>query len=368
MGRSHVVLLAATAVAFLQPGAAEAQTRTNMVVAGYGSVQYEAATTSDFPNDFTASVSPVFLFSAGEDFLFESELEFGLNGEATSTSLEYAQIDYLGFENAQIIAGKFLLPFGVFSERVHPSWINKLPTGPVLYGHAHGGVAEDGLLPVLADAGVMGRLAKPVGQDWALNISAYVTQGPRLAVPDDDHDEEESEPGEEDDHDEAQAPPVSFGTAFSDNNSNKMVGARIGMVKGPSFEAYASVLRAAYDDEGALGFVAGAVSVEYRRGGYELRGEGVVTKQEFVSDGTTDRLERGGVYAQISKRVDSWEPVLRLGLLGNDTVDGNAVGEGHAEFAIGLNFWFEPTIPLKLAYEIHETREDRLFVQWAFGF
>lgn len=130
---------------------------SNFVLTGYGTTTYAANLNSDFGNDFGASISPVLLFSVSEDVLFESEFEFGLSGAATTTTLEYAQIDYLGFEKVQIIAGKFLVPFGLFGERIHPSWVNKLPSSPLLFGHGHGGVAEGALLPVLSDAGAMVR-------------------------------------------------------------------------------------------------------------------------------------------------------------------------------------------------------------------
>lgn len=363
-----------------QPSAAQTQGR--FLVAGYGSSTYEAALADDdFPNDFSVSLAPVLLYTMGSDFLFEAELEFGLSGTSTTTSLEYAQVDYLGFEKFQIIAGKFLLPFGVFSERLHPTWINKLPTGPVLYGHAHGGVAEDGLLPVLSDAGLLVRFTQPVSNGWSLNLSGYVTQGPRLA---------EEEAGEEHDDDEEAhasilpvaaaavdadiepgaipAPPVAFGTSFSDNNENKMIGARVGMVKGPSFEVYLSGFHAMYDAESFLDYQGAALSVEWRRSGFELRGEGLLTRQEFQDDDHFETLERSGFYAQASKRVGPWEPVVRLGVLADGTVDDASVTDGHSEVAFGLNYWFQPSIPLKVAYEYHEDRDDRLYVQWAFGF
>ncbi|NNK63792.1 MAG: hypothetical protein HKO98_11375 [Gemmatimonadetes bacterium] len=364
--------LLALALSGFNPEATQAQTRSVFVMSGYGTITYEAATTGDFPNDFSASLSPVFLYSMGDDFLFEAELEFGLNGVATTTSLEYAQIDYLGFESFQIIAGKFLLPFGTFSERIHPSWINKLPTGPVLYGHAHGGVAEDGLLPVLSDAGVQLRFTHPFSSTWSLDITGFVTQGPSLGEVDDHDDgEEEDDHGEEeeDDHgEETPAPAVAFGTSFGDNNSNKMVGARVGLVKGPAFEVYLSGFHALYDSEGLLDYRAAALSVEWRRSGFEFRGEGLLTRQEFQREDRFVDQSRSGFYAQVSKRVGKWEPVVRWGSLADATVDTEAVIDGHNEIAMGLAYWFQPSIPLKLSWEIHEDRDDRLYVQWAFGF
>lgn len=372
-------LLTTSALAALA-SPATAQTQSSVVIAGYGTATYEAATTEEYPNDFTASVAPVILYSMGSDILFETELEFGLSGTGTTTALEYAQIDYLGFEKFQIIAGKFLLPFGVFGERLHPSWINKLPTGPVTYGHAHGGVAEDGLLPVLSDAGLLVRFAQPIGSKWMLDFSGWVSQGPRTAAEEgDDHADDA------DDHDgflqaavvaadpehgpeEIPAPPVAFGTSFSDNNKNKMIGARLGVVRGPSFEIYASGFQAMYDAGNFLDYQGGALSVEWRRNGFELRGEGIITRQEFQGDDHFEWLEKSGFYAQLSKRSGSWEPVVRWGTLADGTVDDATVSEGHNEFAIGLNYWLQATVPVKVAYEIHENQDDRFFVQWAFGF
>ena len=153
----RVTLLLSVMVVGLTPYEAVAQNRSIFVVGGYGTTTFQANADNVYRNDFAASVAPVFLYTMGQDIVFEAELEFGLEGELTTTGLEYAQIDYLGFDQVQLIAGKFLLPFGVFGERLHPSWINKLPTGPVVYGHAHGGVAESGLLPVLSDVGAMVR-------------------------------------------------------------------------------------------------------------------------------------------------------------------------------------------------------------------
>lgn len=370
---SSLALLALLAMA----GPLLGQQRSTAVLAGYGSALYEATADDEYVNNFSASVSPVILYTMGTDFLFETELEFSVEGEATQTTLEYAQLDYLGFDNVQIIAGKFLLPFGVFGERLHPSWINKLPTMPVLFGHAHGGVAEGSLLPIMADAGLMVRIAKPFGGDWALNFSGYVTQGPTLAdaaAEGDDHAHQDlrqasvvgdGAPGAGGD---ALAPPVAFGVAFGDNNKNKMLGGRLGLVKGGSFEIYASGFQAMYDPGNFLDFKGGALSVEYRRGGFELRGEGVLLQQEFEHDGGYETLDRSGFYLQASRRAGSWEPVVRWGYLSDPTVDGTAVEEGHQEVALGLDYWLASSLPVKLAWEFHEGRPDQFAIQWAFGF
>lgn len=343
----------------------DAQNQSGFVIAGYGSTTYEGVTEGSFRNDFSASVSPVLLYSKGSDFLFEAELEFGLSGAATSTTLEYAQIDYLGFENVQLIAGKFLVPFGVFGERLHPTWINKLPTSPILFGHAHGGVAEGALLPILSDAGVMMRWTQSMGDTWALDFSGYVTQGPSVAQEEDDgHDHGAG--GE--DPVALPAPQIALGVAFADNNKNKMLGGRIGVVRGGNFEIYASGFHSMYDDESYLDLYAGAVSAEWRWRGLELRAEGARVWQEFQELDQFDTLVRAGFYTQAAYRLGSWEPVVRWGRLNDATVDGGTVRAGHNEVAFGIVYWVDPTLPLKAAWEIHEDRKDEFAVQWAFGF
>jgi hypothetical protein len=384
--RSLAAVMAVSMVLLLAPGSPlgaqedEPLPTANLVLAGYGSASWGAQTQGDFQNDFAASISPVLLYDFGSDLLFESELEFGLSGELTTTTLEYAQIDYLGFERVVLVAGKFLLPFGVFSERIHPTWINKLPNAPLLYGHAHGGVAEGSLLPVLSDAGGMFRWAHPTGSKMRLDLSLYVTQGPKLV--------EETDGGEHahavvagpslgraaDPTDGAGAtsaydvPQVGFGVSFSDNNKNKMLGGRFGVIHGGTFEAYVSAFHARYDPDNYLDYNALGVSVEWRRGPLELRTEGVVVQQEFQEESSFERMEQPGYYVQAARRIGGFEPVIRWDQLLDGKVGSEVVRPGRRVLALGLNYWMGPTTPVKAAYEFEEDQPDRFVLQWAIGF
>lgn len=353
------------------------------LISGYGSANYRAVLADEeTPNDFSASISPIVLFQAGENLLFESEMEFELEGDETEVALEYAQVDYLGFDRFQITAGKFLLPFGVFSERLHPSWINKMPDAPPIYGHAHGGVAEGALLPVLSDAGVMVRFAQPMGELWRFDLSAWVSQGPRLVDSEEGGEEDHShtslvpaDDGEHEDGDDHGAstlgiPDVAFGTSFGDNNENKLLGARLGLVRGGGFEAYVSGFHSMIDPDDALDFTAFNISAEFRRGPFEIRGEGILTRQEFVQDEVSyEKVEKSGFYLQASHRLsDRVEPVFRYAKVFDPEVNGEAIAEGFDQIALGLNYWLMPSVPVKAAYEIDPDGDDRVLVQWAFGF
>ena len=112
---------------------------------------------------------------------------------------------YVLNKNMTVRAGKFLLPFGTFMERLHPSWINRLPTKPLGFGH-------DGIAPS-SGIGVEFRGAFDLGKS-KLNYSLYSTNGPRLK---DGSDEPE------------EAGMLQFSN-FEDNNLNKSFGGRIGIL------------------------------------------------------------------------------------------------------------------------------------------
>lgn len=367
----------ASALAFVvAPLAAQETPLSDFVLAGYGSAGYGAGL-DGFASNFTASVAPVLLYRMGDDLLFEAELEFGVEGTRTETGLEYAQVDYLGFDRLQLTVGKFLLPFGVFGERLHPTWINKLPTMPLLYGHAHGGQAEGALLPIMSDLGFLARYNQPLG-GLNLDLSLYVTQGPMRVDPD--------ATSPDDDHAHAvragdgvgggavgggaayAIPGVAFGVSLPDNNTNKMVGARVGLVKGPTFEVFLSGFHSMYDPDNYLDMVGGNLSIEHRTGLGELRTEVTFLGQEFSDNGTYRYLVSPGYYVQYAYRFGAFEPVLRWSHLLPGRVGAEDVTAERQELAIGFDYWIQPSIPVKVAYEMVPNREDRLLFQWAFGF
>ena len=118
-----------------------------------------------------SAFAPIFLFKHSDKLLFEAELEFVLEGNELEVGLEYANVMYVLNKNMTVRAGKFLLPFGTFMERLHPAWINRLPTAPLGYGH-------DGIAPS-SGIGVELRGAFDLGGP-KLNYSVYSTNGPRI--------------------------------------------------------------------------------------------------------------------------------------------------------------------------------------------
>ncbi|NIY09777.1 MAG: hypothetical protein GWN02_16480 [Gemmatimonadetes bacterium] len=262
-----------------------------------------------------------------------------------------------------------------------------MPTMPLLYGHAHGGVASGVLLPVLADIGALVRYNQPLGGS-NLTFSFYVTQGPQRVDPEslepDGHahattaagrggaETASSVAGEPAASAVASSqfvvPDVAFGVSFPDNNKNKLVGARLGLVSGPGFEIYASGFHSMYDDEDFLDLTGGNLSLEFRRGVGELRGEAAILRQEFNDNGTYRTLSTPAYYVQYAHRIGAFEPVVRWSHLMEGEVDSEVVTLERRELALGLDYWIDPSVPLKVAYGLDPDGEDRLIVQWAFGF
>lgn len=383
--------------------------RTQFLVAGYGTAGWQATTTEEIDNTFFGSVSPLLLFQFGERFLYEGELEFEIEEGATRTGLEYAQIDFLLNDNFVLVGGKFLLPFGVFGERLHPTWINRFPTNPPIFGH--GAVVATPLLPILADFGVMVRGSWHWGTRSSLTGSLFVTQGPRSEVA---HSAGEGEAmdavgpepavlsagllGTPEEGEHAPLPEFEFGESGADNNDDKLVGARVGWVIAPAFELAVSLMTGAYDDAAEQRLTGWNVAAEYRRGRTELRGEilglrydveaphaeepmatagpltvaadvaGVEEEEKLVT------ATAAGYYVQAARRIGPWEAVLRWTQMLDVKAEGFEPRKGYTQIGFGLNYWFAPHIALMAGYEINRASgegaaiPDRLVVHWSFGF
>lgn len=362
------------AVTFLPPVSLPAQTTgadsdeaarivpTNaFLLTGYGTIGYAARMEGDNENEFTAGFNPIMLFQFQDRILFEAEFEFELQEGVTETGLEYAQLDYVATDHLTFTAGKFLVPFGVFGERLHPTWINKFPSAPPLYGHHVAQFGVEPLMPVLSDIGVMGRATVTRGP-WQFSLNGYVTQGPQF-------DGEFTDPFE----DGFAHPELEFPASSSDNNTGKMPGLRLDVALPPWFEVNGSFVNADYDSEDILDFTGWNVAAEFRYAGLEIRGEYLQVRQEIEAETGFPTLRRHGLYAQAAYRVSDWEPVFRWTQVFDDEFVGEPVGSGAWQAGFGINYWFSPSMALMAGLELNredgiELDNDRLLVHIAFGY
>jgi hypothetical protein len=85
---------------------------------------------------------PILLIPLGNKLIVESEFEMNLDvvrseGQwgpaAVDHSIEYLQLDYMAHPNLTITAGRFLTPFGIYRERIHPLWVRNLQDEPIIF-------------------------------------------------------------------------------------------------------------------------------------------------------------------------------------------------------------------------------------------
>ena len=87
-------------------------------------------------------INPVLLVPFGSHVLLESRTEFfGFFEREHQTTgpftgkvfklVDYAQIDWLANTHLNVVAGRYLLPFGLYNERLAPIWIKNLQDPPI---------------------------------------------------------------------------------------------------------------------------------------------------------------------------------------------------------------------------------------------
>jgi len=361
---------------------------SKLFISGYGAAGYTDPDNGD--GSFGMLFVPIFHYQLSDRLHLTGEIEFDLRGDELEIEVEYAQIDFLVNDYLTITAGKFLLPFNAFSERTHPSWINKLPSVPPIYGsHGSGG----GIIPVLSDTGVQfrGGLRLPwlLGEEEPrINYALYLVNGPRIE-PESEFDERFEDLAEfwddegvidadelldalgiEDHH----GTEIEFGENFLDNNGNKAVGGRLGILPIYSLEIGGSFMVGIFDDADDLDFRMFGFDLDYKVGPFDLRGEYINLRFDRELGGR-ELLE--GFYAQGALRLrdalahfdlsggtflDKIELVLRYGRVDN--------GLDYGEWTPGIVYRIRPSVPLKLAYSFRTgDRNDDVFqLQLAFGF
>lgn len=337
--------------------------KTHFMLRGFAQFGLDAS--SDNVNFNVTSFNPVLLWRQGDRFLFESELEMEYMSNQFSINLGYANASYVISKGLIVKVGKFLIPFGTFGEKFHPSWVNKLSSAPLSVGH-------DGISP-MADIGVQIRGGLQVGKS-KLSYALYVVNGPRIK----DGTEEPEEAGM-----------LSFEN-MNDNNNNKAVGARLGFLPfaNSSLEIGASGYYAMpgsgkspfegdtlnedlnYKDVTALltafdlsyvKIISPLKSIIDIKGQYNLSN---ISKATYFNPEDTMRYtfnnNSSSYYAQLAFRpalVDN-SFIKNLELVGRYSVyttpKGSLWESEQSQIEVGLNYWFTWRTVLKMSYQITE--------------
>ncbi|MBI4597883.1 MAG: hypothetical protein HY737_05725 [Candidatus Omnitrophica bacterium] len=337
---------------------------TGVMVTGAVDLAYQAneSASRTFEN---GHFNPIFLGMLGENVLMQAELEYENGGD--EKMLEYATIDWMVNDYLTLEGGKFLMPFGEWNDRLHPTWINKFPTRPIIF---------DEVLPgEWTEIGAQARGAvginKFLGTDRPVDVeyTAYLTNGLEGA---------------------SGASLRDLRDNVTDSNDNIAVGTRWGLRVLPWGSIGTSWYRGAYTTDGTLDLnMWGLDWAAHPTESLEIRGEYILTFQEVATPNTDQEdLLKKGWYLQAayslndlavwlgdlpgSRYLGNTELVGRFSQAALETTSGT---DNQHEFGIGVNYYLRPSLVWRLAYEWSQENagtakvDDDLFItQIAYGF
>jgi len=331
-------------------------------------------------NFVQGSIAPILMYKQSDKLFFEAEFEGQYEEGEFEWGIEYADMSFVLNRYITIRAGKFLLPFGSFVEKLHPAWINRLATLPLGLGH-------NGIGPT-SDVGLELRGAFYIGS-VKLNYQGYIVNGPQL----NDGSDESEEAGE-----------LKFGY-FDDNNSNKALGGRLGIFpfSNSMMEIGFSALTGKVGEEGTVyeDIAANLYAVDFSmvknlnflRSVIDIKGQYNYSKVDNANYPEPDTV--GVNYTFINKSEAFFVQFsLRPSLLENDflrslelvgrysqmkTPEGSFWEQTPDQLAIGLNYWIDWRTVLKIGYQVsndivmHEMpspveKQKIFYVHWAMGF
>ncbi|HLG04879.1 MAG TPA: porin [Gemmatimonadales bacterium] len=303
-------------------------------VTGYGSVEFLSQQGSKAT--FDAHNLNLILVGKLRNHLFAAaEVEYEHGGE--EIALEFAYLAFTRIRYLNLIAGKFIVPFGSFNVN-HPAFINKVPGRPFGF---------DRVIPVTYnDVGVMVRGGLPTGRLTRVTYDAWAVNG--LA----------GDPGGD-------------LRGMRDNNidvdGSKFFGGRLGFVGPHGFDIGASVHTGVYNDENDLRVTLFGVDATFQHSGFELKGEFVQANQQT----TAEDLKKRGFYGQASYLATTWfEPTVRFSQM-------DFPGESNRdlrEVSLGASFYPSDFGALRIFYRVNKERsvtevKDNLFIaQFTVGF
>jgi hypothetical protein len=340
----------------------------------------------------TPDFAPFFLLQLNDRFLLETELDFSKDG----VELTQAQLDWVVSDWLTVVVGRFLAPIGFFNERLHPTWINKLPDFPLMFRQVS--PAADLSLNGIQLRGAAYLGCSPVKLEYAL----FFTEGLRLRGTDVPELNDLADLG-------------ALKETSKDLTDTFAGGGRIGiwvpeigvtagvsaMFNGPYTSALVGGTPADQTEEGTPAtpphrapddFQLVQVDAGYHKGNWDVRFEYAQMFQNARSF-LDQRIHRRGLYAQVAYRpydagcdcVRNTELVFRYSYANFKGIDPAGlnfaafdtpvdVPVNRNQYTFGVNYYPYPSLIVKLAYEINQESagvrlHDNVFMaQLAWGF
>ncbi|VAX27806.1 hypothetical protein MNBD_IGNAVI01-216 [hydrothermal vent metagenome] len=328
------------------------------------------------------SFNPIFLWQQSKRLLFESELELELTQDGTELGLEYADMAYFINQYLTVRMGKFLLPFGTFGEKLHPRWINRLPSNPLGFTH-------EGQVGPMSDLGVEIRGAAYMTRNAWINYSLYVVNGPKL----NDGTDEPEEGGQ-----------LHYNN-YIDNNKAKSFGGRIGIL--PLYNSSLEIglsgqfgkvgtSKTAYENIGSqlyaidLSYV---TRLDFMKSMLDIKGQWNRVSVDQASYPDPENADQSytfenvsnAYYGQVSIKTafvdnDFFNKLEFVGRYSKLELPSKAVWGGEdTQITVGINYWLDWRTVVKFAYQTLDssgeadghssvTQGDAFLMHWSIGF
>jgi len=310
------------------------------------------------------------------------------SSSSTSTAsimLAYADLVYFINPYVTLTGGMFLSPFGLYPERLHTPWMNRLPDAPA-------GMGNDQVLPE-TELGVQLRGGIPIGKIKVL-YAMYVSNGPSLV-----------------DDSSKNAGRLSYDNLV-DNNKNKALGGRIGFLPLPNnrsleigfFGQRARVGQDLVPHAGVMAMLSGAdISFHHYfgfiKGAVDLKGQysavsvdkvyyrsnpGEILNVPAEDVNLQDSTYRFNNVTKLYYMMISYRPTASNNFLKNteyvfryDILKEPSFSRWNnsgSRFTMGLIYWLESRSAMKLAYQVgisdnvFTKNQNMLMLQWVIGF
>ena len=349
---------------------AEVSRASKFLISGYTNITAQfSKKESSFSN---ISLVPILLWKPHDKIFIEAELETELEGNETKIELGYADASFLVSKYLTIRTGKFISPFGIFQDRLHPSWINKLPTFPIGAGEDELGVGPT------SEIGIDFRGGVPLGTS-KMNYSVYLGNGAQLIT---DPAEPEKQGTLTYGNAEAISKKLTVGgrvgflplsnssleIGFSYRNGN--VGDKNSAYKNVAAEMYA--LDLTYVKQ--IDFIKGLFDVKAQYNKVNVDNAGYTDPDDPTgSTMYTFNNKRNSSFAQVayrpsmaqSKFLKKTELVFRYA--GFNPPEGAKDLEEIKQYTYGINYWFTWRTALKAAYQSQKDN-NAFYIQIAVGF
>jgi hypothetical protein len=263
-----------------------------------------------------------------------------------------AQVDWFLNDNLTLVAGRFYSPLGFYSERLRLNWVIKTPDPPLMFNQVYPNL--------LSFDGIQLRGARSIADlPLKLEYTGFVANGLSVSG--------------------SNLTPLvysnlnSFSDTIDDVNGAKAYGGRVGLSLPEHGLIFGlSGLANGHYDQARHDLNLWDFDANWHKGNWDMRFEYAHTRQQTPAN----PIRRQGFYAQVAYRdYEAASPILRKleyvfrldrvwfeGI--NVAMTGiNFGGNGQAlarqpldrnRYTLGVNYWFYPSMALKLAGEFYD--------------